>query len=802
MVPEVNEPDNLPSSDAVSHISSSILQFTGQNNISPSSILRKSGQTHSESESTLLGVRSGVTPDSVSSVSSDLRLEDESRRSYRDEDSKRKGLRASSVSHSTFSSSEDLDDDIPPPLERLIRQRMVPSAGSHELFLPRNDLDDVITFSSIKGELKRSGVETTRLDIIAQQVLECPPDKTASRRKIFTILCLLRKAPKIQTFIDEGYYDCDLPFDFGIQANSDPTGGFNPAPKFLKSWTGKNIDGFDKYQGQVLAPYFELSNESRLSFVEQNLHHSVVLPFVKYKVKDHVLGKTMQGGFSEVRIVKIHRAHHDYISPDSVANVRFAVKQLQRYERTSEQARVQEVQAYKRLNHTQHPHLTRLLATYMHRKHLHLIFPCASGDLHNLWFDHFPKPEDLERNHKFTRWVSRQLVGVATALHVIHNCDVNKFAADHSSIDAAKTHGRHGDIKPENILWFRYESNGPEDVPFGVLKIADFGLAEFHSPLSLSGETSSVGGITPTYKAPEFDMDRISPKYDIWSFGCVLLQFVVWYLRGWDGVEAFSRKRMDESNRFDHPDDFFNFQRVGRDVLVTEAKQAVRQELADLRAHFDASDYILDLLDLIESRLLRMSAQKRATCDETMKQLEILDTRCKESTEYCTQKRRSITKTATDLSDKVEINLSEKMWKEIIETIDPASPNLLHGSEWSTQSHLTRRESVVTSGANAGVSPSNQTAHILPNMNLHQAKYGRIVPVGLGIDAASNRSLDGDRINASHNTSSSLRVKSSNTNPNDKSNDKSKDNFNNREDKPKGWKQVWLWLRKLLQCIK
>ncbi|KAJ4364718.1 hypothetical protein N0V83_009315 [Neocucurbitaria cava] len=260
-------------------------------------------------------------------------------------------------------------------------------------------------------------------------------------------------------------------------------------------------------------------------------------------------------------------------------DVYFAIKQLQKNDDTSSppaHESVQEVQAYKRLNQVQDPHLIRLLATFTHRDHLHLIFPYATGDLHNFWYDQFPTSMKPRRDHRFVRWMSRQIVGLAQALEKIHHCHVQRVVHPNGSIDAAKTHGRHGDLKPENILWFQHESDGSEYGSFGVLKISDFGTAEFHSPISLSGETAGVG-ITPTYKAPEFDMNRISPKYDIWSFGCILLQFVVWYLHGWDGVEDFSEKRMNESNRYDHLDDFFNFYDTDTGKLVTRAKESVRQ---------------------------------------------------------------------------------------------------------------------------------------------------------------------------------------------------------------------------------
>ncbi|KAF1850801.1 kinase-like protein, partial [Cucurbitaria berberidis CBS 394.84] len=672
------------------------------------------------------------------------------------------------------------------PLEVRIRDSLIASAGSHEKFLPKCDLEEIITLENIKVELKRSRRVVSDIDFIAQQVLEPPVDQVTSRRRIFAILCLLQKAPKIQAFIEEAIFDCDLPFDFGTRGRSDSSEGFNPPPKLFKSWKPKNVDGFDQYQGQLLAPYFKLSNNNSFSFSEQKLHHSVVLPFVEYEVKDRILGKTIQGGFSEVRIVKIHRAHHDYLAPlpqQSAEDFYFAVKQLQNHGNapvTTEKERIQEVQAYKRLNYIQHPHLTRLLATYTHRKHLHLVFPYATGDLHNFWYDHFPKPTEALRNHRFVRWMSKQLVGIAQALHTIHHCDVQEFVTDHSSIDAAKTHGRHGDLKPENILWFPHESSGSEEDFFGVLKISDFGFAEFHSPLSLSVEASGVGGITPTYKAPEFDMNRISPKYDIWSLGCIILQFVVWYLRGWDGVERFSKTRMDESNRLDHPDDFFNFYRTRPDEEVLE--------IDSLRDHPSSSDFILDLVDFIESRLLRMNAKSRATCDETFQKLKKIDSNCRESIEYCTQRRKAITKTATDLSDRIEVKVSAKMREEIIETIDPSSPILPEAIEWPEQRPSTSTETgMETIAATEASSSPGTTVHSFGTVP-DQVNQEPDIGIGLRILENSSEQSNNTRIDPPNNAYST-------------NNGVSHKTANGIGDKPEPRNRFKMWLRKLLRCF-
>lgn len=109
-----------------------------------------------------------------------------------------------------------------------------------------------------------------------------------------------------------------------------------------------------------------------------------------------------------------------------------------------------------------------------------------------------------------------------------------------------KDYGRHGDIKPHNILWFRNEQN---DWGHGVLKITDFGLATFHRE-----HTTNQDGIhnlkgTNTYVPPEITSgDTVSRSFDNWSLGCVYLEFIVWATLGGQGVQDFAGKRQAEVN--------------------------------------------------------------------------------------------------------------------------------------------------------------------------------------------------------------------------------------------------------------
>lgn len=75
----------------------------------------------------------------------------------------------------------------------------------------------------------------------------------------------------------------------------------------------------------------------------------------------------------------------------------------------------------------------------------------------------------------------------------------------------------HRDIKPGNLLWFRY---GKER----VLTICDFGI----SKMCTSQEKNSCVAVTPLYRAPEmlYGFNTYSYRSDVWSLGCVFYQFI------------------------------------------------------------------------------------------------------------------------------------------------------------------------------------------------------------------------------------------------------------------------------------
>ena len=127
-----------------------------------------------------------------------------------------------------------------------------------------------------------------------------------------------------------------------------------------------------------------------------------------------------------------------------------------------------------------------------------------------------------------------------------------------------EVYGRHGDISPRNILWYDDgDSDDEDDQLRGTLKITNFGQAE----ISLLPSKTTRGEVlsTLTYRPPEDDFPDsiIQLSYDIWSLGCVYLEFVTWLVGGHELVKSFSRSRAvaDYFDRYITMDTFYEVEK-------------------------------------------------------------------------------------------------------------------------------------------------------------------------------------------------------------------------------------------------
>jgi serine/threonine protein kinase len=226
-----------------------------------------------------------------------------------------------------------------------------------------------------------------------------------------------------------------------------------------------------------------------------------------------------------------------------VQNRFFAVKKLFS---TNEAEWKSEIEILKKFSANPNIHLISLLATFEQSGHVHLFFPWADADLQTFWKSIKSTPIP---GLKTARWVARQCLGIASGIVAIHKhlstkTQSSRTGEGNSAEEVKKDnlYGRHGDIKPRNILWFQ---DGPDEDDMGTLVITDFGIAELNSKNSRSNKPNRYIKFSPTYCAPEAHVPggEICRSYDVWTLGCLYLEFVTWLLGGWKLVLEFARVR-------------------------------------------------------------------------------------------------------------------------------------------------------------------------------------------------------------------------------------------------------------------
>ena len=261
-----------------------------------------------------------------------------------------------------------------------------------------------------------------------------------------------------------------------------------------------------------------------------------------------------------------------------------------------------EVKALATMNMLNQDHIVHFIAAFrrgtLEAPEHYLITEWADGgNLHDLWKS-IPNPP---LTGSFVRAAIKQLRGLSDALCAVHHLRSDGIHAD--------AHGRHGDLKPGNILW--YGSGGE----IGTLKIGDFGEAKSHQIVTAmrnSNTTARYG--TRRYEPPECETGigtahlgrrdmRRSRLYDIWSFGCIMLEFIIWLLHGTEGLREFNES---VKTGFGDESPFYQVSQTGyitsarvHDVVVSWMKRISKDPAC--RAGTTA---LGDLLELVEYGLL------------------------------------------------------------------------------------------------------------------------------------------------------------------------------------------------------
>lgn len=486
-----------------------------------------------------------------------------------------------------------IDETDETPLDELLRYHAVVGAdNSQDGFWSFKLLCQILTRKRILAELEACEVENAvaYLDLIRPVDLQLQGSRVQTYLRTFALLVLVERGGDIGKFIREEVSDQKLP----VRRDSATGRGKislchkdNPEQplKCFKDWKTFEREAFESKQWRFLVPYFDLDAGDRAK--HQNLDSETILPWCKKDDRSHSSSQPsgQEGGYASVSRIKIDPSSHGFRTvlekvsqsfhprpSSSLVRVKltlllqiglkddfFALKMLHDQDFNDEKQFQNELEQLKRFNGLVHDHLVTLLTTFTLNKRYYFLFPYADNTLEQYWENAKPPTLDLAT----VRWVSKQCSGIMAAMDSIHD-------PKHLKNLTVMKYGRHGDIKPDNILWFRSSKD-----PRGILVVSDMGLSSFNHDTSRSNIPNTKIPKVPGYRPPECDVEggTISRAYDIWTLGCLFLELLTWLLGGWKLVEQFQNERKSIYITGAVNNIFFDLKKIkGRDGYVAQVK--------------------------------------------------------------------------------------------------------------------------------------------------------------------------------------------------------------------------------------
>ncbi|KAF4448954.1 kinase-like protein [Fusarium austroafricanum] len=505
------------------------------------------------------------------------------------------------------------------PIALAIIKALVPnSEQSPVAFLPQDKLREILGPSVIQNLLNEAYTKDKSKTLISPAQI-VGTESNLGRYKILAALLLIHKIKYISHFVYSNVWDVDLPI--------------SGAHRIFENhkWTDLAIDGFLAKQ-YLFLPY--IIDFDCMQHVK--LNSNIRMPFL-----DLLDGKK-RGAHGQVSKVRIHKQYQKW-GQRTRCHDRYAVKRFTADDAAFDQERA----ALARFSHPNpgHENLIQLLFSYELQSVRYLVFPCAEGDLEDYWKDHGCDPSSPQQ----LTWMIQQCHGLASGLAKVHN----HFSwPRHSRYHKSQNQGRHGDIKPKNILFF-------DDITdsHGRLVVADFTLMRFHSPNTDYTRIKDVN-YSQTYRPPEKaaqDDSQVSQKYDIWTLGCVFLEFITWHLLGFNAVRSreptnenerergfqapdgqeredfYTSRQQDDDNPHKFPDDKFWNSTNGTGIV----KHSVMKWIRFLRSLEHSSQALHDFLDFITHSMLVVRPKDRCSMMHVASRLARIAATCKADPVYC-----------------------------------------------------------------------------------------------------------------------------------------------------------------------
>ncbi|KAH6618463.1 hypothetical protein C7974DRAFT_474313 [Boeremia exigua] len=412
-------------------------------------------------------------------------------------------------------------------------------------------------------------------------------------RRIFLICIYCRLSAKeliqaMSMFMDFAFDDNSLPITSEditpaetvsrIKDGRHPFHIMEPNPKITqvkhrrRFWTSYRIHSFTESQWKFLAPIL-----SQSVLVHDVGRH--ILPFVRGPNST----RASEGTFGSVTCFEVHRDHlRDSGEQKSPSGCIIAVKEFKKDRKTIVKQWENEVRVLEKMNTLRHNHIARFVTAFRYGEgpdldHFICFEWADGGNLADMWSED-PQPLFVEGN------------------------PLLKVSDGESSEESFI----HGDIKPKNILWFK------KGGAIGTLKLADWGQAGEYDGANTATRHNTTGRYgTRRYEPPEIETGipidafgstkRVRSRlYDVWSFGCFSLEFIIWLLHGTNGLERFRRNNIGD---YGLSDSFYDISH-GRIVKVHGVVSHWMDHLEKNAICQKETSALGDLLDIVRNGLL------------------------------------------------------------------------------------------------------------------------------------------------------------------------------------------------------
>ena len=463
-------------------------------------------------------------------------------------------------------------------------------ANASQKFWGYGLLRKLLTRERVREELRKCDVAEGLCDKIVPDI---PPGRNLHRRQsqpaylaIFALLMLTGTTKDIESFLKRSELsDGQILFVHldRITEVMDECG-----------WGNLQRDAFELSRRGVMVPYFD-TGEGEVVEVSphQELQEGILLPWLKENTPGATASVSpwdKKGGFGSVTLHNIDTHSHSFkrlLDPVGLHSGLVAVKCLKPSDHPDKTAFHNEVNLLKRYgaqarqraknrHDRAHRHIITLLATYEQGGNYCFVFPAADCDLDEYitkkpgLFKAAPGGTTATIDEGTAKWLSEQIVGLVAAVNLMHGASSD---SPDSLAAADSKFTRHGDLKLENILWFRSKTDEN-----GILVVGDLGLADIHGEHSRSNVRNDKVPVTMTYRAPEWDIKdaKISRAYDIWTLGCVFLEIIAWALGGNAQRVKFAHERVKTAS-FARTNMYFDITRRSDTKYCFRVKVAVTQ---------------------------------------------------------------------------------------------------------------------------------------------------------------------------------------------------------------------------------